>query len=267
MLLLTALLACDMRGGATKTWEAACEPTLTEVDASDATLGFSADEVALLVAGNLPETVSWSEMSEGDTSTDLSVSLLPSGAPSIAEFTEEAGCYEPRTVLRVPVAMELSFAGGEVIASGPVDLDARALDLAYIEIDTDWNLPAELSGTYADQLDAAWDREWGAEGFTLDGVWVTLGRTWAEPVVDIEVQGTSDDAGLAATVWRGSWTLHTLAVEDCEPTYGDHCSCEPQCLTAAQIEIVQAEGVCDLGCPDIDWTCTVEDGSCTVAAE
>ena len=112
MLLLTLLLGCADKGDTNVPWYTPCEPTLTEVEASDTSMGFSADEVALLVAGNLPETVTWSEMTEGDTSTDLSLSLLPSGSPSRAHFGEEEGCSESSTVLRVPMSMELSLAGG-----------------------------------------------------------------------------------------------------------------------------------------------------------
>ena len=55
--------------------------------------------------------------------------------------------------------------------------------------------------------------------------------------------------------------------EDCLPTLGDHCSCEPQCLTQGQIDRIDV--FCDLGCDEaaesLDWDCTVIADECAVA--
>lgn len=51
---------------------------------------------------------------------------------------------------------------------------------------------------------------------------------------------------------------------DCIPSTGDNCSCDPQCLTQAEID--QFDSFCDLGCYEPDWTCDLVDGACVVVA-
>jgi len=52
---------------------------------------------------------------------------------------------------------------------------------------------------------------------------------------------------------------------DCLRTYGDHCTCAPQCMTQAQLDAIV--DFCDLGCiSEIDWECGLDaDGQCVVA--
>jgi hypothetical protein len=76
-------------------------------------------------------------------------------------------------------------------------------------------------------------------------------------------------AGLLATGSLGGCEPGPREVSDCLPTLGNHCSCEPQCLTERQIEQVTAGGVCELACPQeaeaLDWACTIVEGECAVA--
>lgn len=58
-----------------------------------------------------------------------------------------------------------------------------------------------------------------------------------------------------------------LQAEDCVESYGDNCSCTPQCLSPEQVAAVQEHFTCDLGCDPggtAEWACTVEDGACVV---
>jgi hypothetical protein len=49
----------------------------------------------------------------------------------------------------------------------------------------------------------------------------------------------------------------------CIPTFGDYCSCTPQCMTAAELDAL--EYACDLGClQEVDWTCSHTDDGCVV---
>lgn len=185
-----------------------CEPTLTATTAGDATLGFSADDVLAMLAGALPTEVVWDEMTQGDAATDVTLALAAAGDPALAEpGGDTSTCPETGTWLRIPVGLQITLAGGEVTASGTIDLDAGALDAARVHLTPDWDLPATLSGDYATQFDAFFADEYASRGFELDGTWIALARTWTEPVVDIELQATSPDAGLAAVAWRGTWTV------------------------------------------------------------
>lgn len=49
---------------------------------------------------------------------------------------------------------------------------------------------------------------------------------------------------------------------DCLPSFGDHCDCDPKCMTQEEIDSLTA--VCDLDCGDPDWSCDLEAGSCIV---
>ncbi len=56
--------------------------------------------------------------------------------------------------------------------------------------------------------------------------------------------------------------------EDCIPTTGDNCSCQPQCLTEEQIRWEQRNGICAMDCMfESTWTCGLEDGQCVVIEE
>ena len=58
--------------------------------------------------------------------------------------------------------------------------------------------------------------------------------------------------------------------EDCIPTTGDNCDCEPKCMTQQELDRIGAR--CDLGCffgdtgaSGPNWTCTVVNDECVVA--
>lgn len=205
-ILLVLLTGCGGQSG--ENGEGGCEPELTATSSSDATLGFSAEDVAALLSEHLPISVTWDEMTQGDATTDIALDLALAGEPSIAEpGGETPTCPEADRWLRVPVTMDVSLGGGQVVASGLTELDVGALDLARVHLSAGWDFPADLSGDYADQFDAYFEAEYASRGFTLDSTWVVLADTWAEPTVDIEFQSTSSDAGSAATAWRGTWVL------------------------------------------------------------
>lgn len=50
----------------------------------------------------------------------------------------------------------------------------------------------------------------------------------------------------------------------CEPTFGDHCGCEVQCLTGAEAARVERGEQCDMDCGEVDWTCDEDAGECVV---
>lgn len=58
-----------------------------------------------------------------------------------------------------------------------------------------------------------------------------------------------------------------ITADQCLPTLGDHCSCEPKCMTQREIDKITDQ--CDLGCDTAaeaqDWGCTVVDNACAVA--
>jgi hypothetical protein len=54
----------------------------------------------------------------------------------------------------------------------------------------------------------------------------------------------------------------TLRDEDCLPTTGDNCSCEPQCMTRAQIRRIRS--VCDMDCGEMFWDCVADGRTCLV---
>jgi hypothetical protein len=49
---------------------------------------------------------------------------------------------------------------------------------------------------------------------------------------------------------------------DCLPSFGDHCSCAPQCLTPEEIDAIT--DFCDLDCGDTTWTCEWGKDECVV---
>jgi hypothetical protein len=57
----------------------------------------------------------------------------------------------------------------------------------------------------------------------------------------------------------------TLRDEDCLPTWGDHCGCGPQCMTARQISRIDT--MCDMDCPPTTWECFSDGRTCFVDAE
>lgn len=204
--LLLFLFGCGGQSG--ENGEGECEPALTPTSNTDTSLGFSAEDVADLLDDHLPVSVTWDEMTQGETTTDITLQLALEGEPSIASpGGETPNCPEEDQWLRVPVTMEVSLASGQVVASGVTELDVGALDLARVHLTPGWDLPAELFGDYADQFEAYFETEYGSREFTLDSTWVVLDDTWAEPTVDIAFQFTSADAGGNAGAWRGTWVL------------------------------------------------------------
>ncbi|MSQ03534.1 MAG: hypothetical protein EXR71_16860 [Myxococcales bacterium] len=57
------------------------------------------------------------------------------------------------------------------------------------------------------------------------------------------------------------------SAEECVPTFGDHCDCDPKCMSQDELDAILRGGVCDLDCGDPDWSCDVEAGECTVVSE
>ena len=61
-----------------------------------------------------------------------------------------------------------------------------------------------------------------------------------------------------------------LTADECLPTLGDNCSCEPKCMTEKEIKRAQRNGICDLACPTDtagSWSCAVEEGEWVVVEE
>lgn len=48
----------------------------------------------------------------------------------------------------------------------------------------------------------------------------------------------------------------------CEATFGDHCSCEPQCKTPEESE--QETGWCAAYCGEEDWDCAWDGARCVI---
>lgn len=52
---------------------------------------------------------------------------------------------------------------------------------------------------------------------------------------------------------------------ECIATFGDRCNgCLHLCLTPEELEEIFSGYVCDLGCGEVTWECTVRDGRCEV---
>ncbi len=191
--------------------EERCEPALTAIEADDRHIGFSADEVLALLQEHRPVEVEWDQLTRGDASSDLALTLAAAGAPALAEpggATEL--CVESAPWLRLPVEMTLTLSGGEEVAAGTTVLDVGALDIARVHLTPGWDLPADLSGDFATQLDTAYAEAvetYPADTASLDGVWVVVNRTWDAPVIDIEFQFTAPEGGGAVAAWRGTWVV------------------------------------------------------------
>ncbi len=195
-----------------------CHPSYTPITADDSILGFSAEDVVALLSANLPTSVIWDQMTLGDASTDLAISLALDGEPSLAEpSSEDSCCLEDGSWLQIPLALDIVMAGGEVTASGTTRFAAWAPALDHVWIYTGWDLPAVLTGDYLAQFGAYFEDEYGSRGFTLEGTWISFARTWAEPVVDIDCTSHSADAGSAAAVWRGTWSLPAISATAADP--------------------------------------------------
>ncbi len=188
-----------------------CEPALTPIEADDRRLGFSADEVLTLLQDHRPVEVRWDQLTPGDASADLALTIAAAGAPAYAEpggATES--CVESAPWLRVPVEMTLTLAGGEVVAAGTTVLDVGALELARVHLTPGWDLPAELAGVYGTQLGAAYAEAvdtYPADTASLDGVWVVVSRTWDAPVLDIAFRFTAPEVDGSVAAWRGTWVV------------------------------------------------------------
>lgn len=185
-----------------------CTPALTTVAVDDASLGFSATDVALMLATNAPTSMTWDELTLGDATTDASLAASLSGDPSVADPSVHADC-DPGPWLQVPVHLDITLAGGDVQASGDTTLYVRSASPEDVSLNVDWEIPATLSGAYADQFDTYFADEWAPRGYEVHGTYVTINDTWAEPGIDIEFQAglTADKSNAAGAVWRGSWSL------------------------------------------------------------
>jgi len=141
--------------------------------------------VLALLEDHRPVEVQWNQLTRGDASAELALTVAAAGAPAYAEpggATES--CVESAPWLRVPVEMTLTLAGGEVVAAGTTVLDVGALELARVHLTPGWDLPAELAGVYGTQLGAAYAEAvdtYPADTASLDGVWVVVSRTWDAP--------------------------------------------------------------------------------------
>ncbi len=185
-----------------------CTPTYSTVAVDDSSLGFSAGDVVAMLTSSAPSGMVWDELTLGDASTDAAVGVTLIGEPSLADPTVDADC-DQTPWLELPVTMDITLAGGDVSASGDTTLYVTGLTPAEVSLYTDWELPATLSGDYADQFDTYFAEEWSPRGYELHGTYVTLLDTWAEPSIDIAFQAgvNPDKSNAAGAVWRGFWTL------------------------------------------------------------
>lgn len=182
-----------------------------DVADDDASLGFTAADV--LAALPAPSGVSW-ELTRDDVAfTDTLALTGPAlaGTVRIVDLDSDPSCMLGATNggshLVVPVTLGVSIGGGEVDATGVVELWAAAADPALVKVHAGWDLPVEPTGAYGDAIDAWWAAEQAshpeATGWIYHGAWVVPFGTWSELSLDIETRHDSSEVSSASALWRG----------------------------------------------------------------
>jgi hypothetical protein len=180
-----------------------CVATLEPVADDDASLGFTAAEVVDLLRANLPSSVEWDELSLGAESA--SVAMVVDGIAGEVAVARWSGNCVKEPALRVPVDMTVTLAGGDVAGTGPVAIDATALDTdAIFPFAVPDHVPVELAGDYFEDFERHHAEGHYADHAVSEFVFVGTGA-WADGYVDIEAR--YDSAGAVEAVWRGHWVL------------------------------------------------------------
>lgn len=217
-LLVLGWAGCDGGQSGENPYDVCAGTVRTEIDRTDAQLGFSADDVL----GGLPTPIggTWTSLAlldsgervDPDPDVDFPISweILALERVELMELPDDSFCYigEPREqlVLSLSLAVQLG-ALGEVSSEGTLQIRAAGSSPAEVQAFADWGMPASLTGAYGSALDAWWEAEKTshpeASDFSLDGTYLTLIGPYDALRMDIEAQHSSDQSRSGSALWRG----------------------------------------------------------------
>lgn len=184
-----------------------CQQTLAPIEADDASLGFTANEVLALLQAAPPEQIEWDELTLTDGTDTLRLDIL--GIADEVQLATPEGdgefCPGGGVSLLIPVQVEVVIGGDEVVSTGILPVYAGALDLAAIHMEAGWQMPAELTGSYETAFQMFFESEYASQDLTLDGVYITTTSVWSEGAMDIAFKASGAEMSLAGTAWRGHW--------------------------------------------------------------
>ena len=205
LLPLLGLVGCD-GGQSGENLHAKADPCEWEVvDPSDASLGFSALEVAEALES--PVGVSWEISEDGATADTVSFTGFEVAGPvRIATLQIGTDCSaETEWQLVVPVEFDAEIGDGGVVGHGMVELWAADLALDRIRPVAGWTFPVTLSGSYAEALGDWLDDESATPDADPTELNVFLGLldTWAQLQLDVGVYPPGSDTDSRTSLWRG----------------------------------------------------------------
>lgn len=187
-----------------------CETTIVEISEEESSRGFTADEALAALPDLLPNHITWTSLSAGQTEADLSWGIGDRvGAPEMVTEHGGAGTEEfcdSEPVMRLHVTMGVSLADGSVSGSGIVVFDFQGLTADTVEpFENDGEssrIEVALNSPYAEELET---HIAGKEGppKELEQVYFMASGTLSEAVVDLEALYSPE--GLEA-VYRGEWS-------------------------------------------------------------
>lgn len=199
-MLLLALLAC----GSNNMFVITC-PETTEVIApsDDTALGFSPAEARALVPADQTLAVRWDGITHGPTEETFTVALSPAGDPLLVEKQEGNVPDHCRldSSIRVPLSVEISAFGGDLVGTFPGQIDAWSLD------ELSWGMSdhadVTLTGEFVEEADTAVQEQRPDTEVTR---WrFVLGGTPTGGEVDLEYEWKDERSqGIAVLLW-GTW--------------------------------------------------------------
>ncbi len=189
-----------------------CETTSEAVASDDNSLGFTAEELVTQMRAQAPDTVYWTDQTQGEAQATLSwtleglddeLTIVERGAAVIASEGEGMSCLD-QPALSLPIDFALTLSAGAVVATGTLTTLAPTLsvDQIYVSMPGAVSSVATLSSPYAEQLDrfvAAGDYA----DLEVETVWFSTFGRWDQAQVALEV-GYQD--GPLQVAWRGDWS-------------------------------------------------------------